>query len=251
MGHTAKPISAPMLSIIIPTLQEECYIQKTLEQFDTLKTIPHECIISDGGSSDKTLEIAKKLTHEIIIHQGTYRQTIAQARNLGASIAKGQYLVFIDADVTIPDPETFFNLIIKEFNQDPTLSAVTTSIHVTKDKALLRDRLLFGLINATYYIINNVLGSGAATGEFQMIRHRSFKDVGGFKEDLVAYEDADIFIRLAKKGKTRFLSQLTIFHSGRRVHRVGHLKLLSTWITNGIWATLFKKAFTKEWEPIR
>ncbi len=240
-----------MLSIIIPTLQEERYIQKTLEQFNALKTIPYECIISDGGSSDKTLEIAKKLTHEIIIHQGTSRQTIAQARNLGASIAKGQYLVFIDADVTIPDPETFFNLIIKEFNQDPTLSAVTTSIHVTKDKALLRDRLLFGLINATYYIINNVLGSGAATGEFQMIRHRSFKDVGGFKEDLVAYEDADIFIRLAKKGKTRFLSQLTIFHSGRRVHRVGHLRLLSTWITNGIWATLFKKAFTKEWEPIR
>ena len=84
-----------------------------------------------------------------------------------------------------------------------------------------------------------------------MIRRSVFEQVGGYNERLVAYEDNEIFIRLAKIGKTRLLSNLTIFHSGRRAHKVGHLKLLTIWITNGIWVTFFKKAFNEEWEPIR
>lgn len=240
-----------MISIIIPTLNEEHHLTKTLEQLQTIKETEYECIISDGGSTDRTVEIAASFTPHVVVYQDKKRQTIAHARNLGAKQAGGEYLVFIDADVTIPNPDTFFKTILHTFAQDPALLAITTSVHVDKPHRRFADTLLFGLVNGVYYIINNILGLGAATGEFQMIRRRAFERIGGFNEKLVAYEDNEIFIRLAKTGKTRLLSNLTIYHSGRRVHKVGHLKLLFTWIRNGVWVTLFKKAFNDEWEPIR
>ncbi|MEI6711131.1 MAG: glycosyltransferase [bacterium] len=70
-----------MISFIIPTLREASVIEKTLlwiSQYNGEK----EIIISDGGSDDGTIEIARKYTDKIIVYKGEKRQTIGMGRNL-------------------------------------------------------------------------------------------------------------------------------------------------------------------------
>ena len=55
-----------MISIIIPTLNEEKIIEATLCTLTSTLTIPHEVIVSDGGSSDRTVELAKKYAGAVV-----------------------------------------------------------------------------------------------------------------------------------------------------------------------------------------
>jgi glycosyltransferase involved in cell wall biosynthesis len=64
-----------MISFVIPSLNEEATIEKTLLWISKYSG-EKEIILSDGRSTDKTLEIARKYTDKIVIYEGTERQTI-------------------------------------------------------------------------------------------------------------------------------------------------------------------------------
>lgn len=240
-----------MLTIILPTLNEERVLRTTLERLRALTTIPFEVVVSDGNSCDATREIAQEFADHVIVYQGEARQTIANARNLGARVAKGDFLLFIDADIELPNIDRFLNEALAAFAADPELVAATVPVSVLKEQETIRDQLLFGVVNLVHQLNNNLLGTGSASGEFQLIRRTAFEQVGGFNDDLVAYEDWDLFDRLGRIGKTRFLTKRRAFHTGRRAHKVGHARLLLTWIGNALWFKLFRRAFSKEWSPVR
>lgn len=240
-----------MLTIILPTLNEERVLRTTLERLRALSTIPFEVVVSDGNSCDATIEIAHELADQVIVYQGKARQTIANARNLGARHAKGDFFLFIDADIELPNIDQFLGEALAAFAADPELVAATVPVSVLKGQETIRDQLLFGVVNLVHHLNNNLLGTGSASGEFQLIRRTAFEQVGGFNDDLVAYEDWDLFDRLGRIGKTRFLTDHRAFHTGRRAHKVGHVRLLLTWIGNALWFKLFRKAFSKEWSPVR
>ena len=71
------------ISVIIPTLQEEKLIVETLTQFTPALRLEHhlEIIVSDGGSSDRTIELARGLADRVVLHQEPFPQTIAMGRN--------------------------------------------------------------------------------------------------------------------------------------------------------------------------
>jgi hypothetical protein len=98
---------------------------------------------------------------------------------------------------------------------------------------------------------NNLCGIGMAAGEFQMMRAKSYRELGGYNDHYVAGEDFEFFRRLSLIGQTRIIRALTIYHTGRRPHSVGWPKLLSAWAANSISVTLFKKSYSKEWKEIR
>ena len=98
----------PKLSIIVVTLNEESVIKDTITSLKSL-TIPHEIIVSDGKSTDKTAEIAKQYADKVVVYSGIPRQTIAMGRNDGAAAATGEFLVFLDADSRILHTDEFFN----------------------------------------------------------------------------------------------------------------------------------------------
>jgi glycosyltransferase involved in cell wall biosynthesis len=80
-----------MISIIIPTLNEEKVIESTLCTLASTLTLPHEVIVSDGGSSDRTVELAAKCATALVVLSGSGRQTIVQGRNDGAKTARGDF----------------------------------------------------------------------------------------------------------------------------------------------------------------
>jgi len=240
-----------MISIVVPTLNEESVLEDTLQNITKIKSIPYELIISDGNSTDRTIEIARKYTDRVVVYKGKRRQTIGAGRNLGASIARGRFLVFLDADVIVPDPDAFFEKAVRVFRDDPETVAVTVSLRVMKGLETRSDRIFFGIVNRIHVLTNNILGRGSACGEFQMIRRDAFLRAGGYNEALTVAEDNDMFARLSATGKTRMIPDLVVFHTGRRAHKVGWPRLLASWVVNGVSVVLFKKAASKEWKSVR
>ena len=90
-------------SIIIPTYNEEQYIEQCLHSIlqQNIDRSEYEIIVSDASSSDQTCERAKRLANKIVV---TKQRGISIGRNLGAREARGDILVFVDADATLaPD----------------------------------------------------------------------------------------------------------------------------------------------------
>ncbi len=239
-----------MISIIIPTLNEEKVIEKTLSVFSQC-SLPHEIIISDGWSKDKTVSIAQTYTSKIISHQGVHRQTIAEARNLGASLAQGEFFVFLDADVIIPDPRFFFQTLIDSFIQNPQRVAATVCQRALPEVETRADQFFFKAINMTLYCFNNLLWVGWASWEFQMIRASAFKQCWWYNTTLAVAEDNDLFRRLAKKGKTTIMMNLFVMHPVRRAHQKGWITLIIIWRKNQLSVILFKRSYDTIWEEIR
>jgi glycosyltransferase involved in cell wall biosynthesis len=239
-----------MISFVIPTLNELKTIEQTLASLSQFSG-EHEIVVSDGNSHDGTIELCRRYADEVIVYDQPARQTIAMARNLGAAAAKGDYLVFVDADVVIPDIDAFFETAHEEFRRRPNLVALTVKYRVFPEMSTFGDRYVFTMLGLQFLLQNNVFGIGAAGGEFQMIAADAFRRVGGFNERLAAAEDMDLFRRLSKTGDTRFVSSLTVFHTGRRAHAVGWPRLLWSWFTNSVSVFLFRKSASREWKEIR
>lgn len=239
-----------MISFVIPTLNESKTIEKTLRCLAEYSG-EHEILVSDGNSHDGTIELCRAYADDVIVYDRPERQTIAMARNMGAAAAKGDYLVFVDADVVIPDIDHFFRVAHDEFRRRPRLVAMTVRYGVFADVATRFDRYVFRMLGYQFLLQNNVFGIGASGGEFQMITADAFRAVGGFDERLAAAEDMDLFRRLSKQGQTRFVGSLKVFHTGRRAHAVGWPRLLWSWFTNSLTVFLFRKSTSKEWKEIR
>jgi glycosyltransferase involved in cell wall biosynthesis len=241
-----------MISIVIPTLSEEKILGATLSQLKSALTLPHEIIVSDGGSKDRTIEIARQHADQVVVHSGSARQTIAQGRNDGARAARGEFVVFLDADCSLLDPDNFFGAALANFRLDKRLVALTAPIRVLPEQETLADKIGWKVINSVAIFKNNVLQQGEVPGgEFAMFPREVFDAVGGYNESLVTREDRDIFIRLSKKGKTLCDPRLTVYHTGRRVHSIGWTRSIGLFLVNTLSYHIRGKVHSKEWTPVR
>jgi len=240
-----------MISVIIPTLNEEKIIGDTLANLQGLRRAGHEVIVSDSASTDRTREIAGRHADAVLVEPQPEKRTIARGKNRGARGAHGDFLIFIDADVAIPDPPEFAKTALSAFSENPRLVGLTGYLKVSPGQATLADRFFFGVVNIVHRLNNNVLGIGSASGEFQMIRARAFRELGGYREDLVVTEDNEFFHRLAKFGQTRFEPRLTVYHTGRRPHALGWPRVLFEWVRNDLSLKFRNRSASKEWSAIR
>jgi rSAM/selenodomain-associated transferase 2 len=91
-------MSAPSLSIVLPVLNEEAVIAAALGILASLRARGAEVIVADGGSTDRTVELARPLSDRLIVApRGRGSQM-----NAGAAAARGDVLVFLHADTRLP-----------------------------------------------------------------------------------------------------------------------------------------------------
>ncbi|OGG57909.1 hypothetical protein A2853_03185 [Candidatus Kaiserbacteria bacterium RIFCSPHIGHO2_01_FULL_55_17] len=238
-----------MISIIIPARDEEKLIVGAISQFKALM-MPHEIIVSDDGSKDKTVEIARSLADKVVTFDGD-KHAIGRARNAGVEASRGDVLVFIDSDSTIPDPQAFFSHALARFEKEEKLLGLACPQLVHPGIETWSDRFVFGLDNFFNWVFNNVLRHGAGSGKCIIVRRSAFERVHGFREDLIFREDCDLLKRISKFGRTHFDTRLTVYHSGRRLHRLGIFRFYYTWILNGLYVVFADRARDKEWTPVR
>lgn len=239
-------------SFIIPTLNEEKLLPILLEQIKGSGVVEKyncEIIISDGGSTDSTIEVAKKYTDKIVQHSGNYRQTIAEGRNSGANIATGEILIFIDGDIIFDNLTGFMKKVENIFCSNEYL-AMTCYINIHPNEKIFSDMIFLNFYNWYFRILNNI-GVGMGRGECQIIPKDLFESIGGYNNSLVAGEDFDLFKRIRKKGKILFDKSLVIYESPRRYRKYGHTRIFISWLLNAVSVILKNKSASKKWEEVR
>jgi glycosyltransferase involved in cell wall biosynthesis len=244
-------LSSPRISVIIPSLQEEGLIASTLRQFtpEIRTRYRLEIVVSDGGSTDSTVVIAKELADVVVERNPGERENISIGRNHGARAARGDILVFINADVQVGDPDRFFRLI-GETITDPQIAAATCNVLIYPSEEGVVDKVFHNVFNRYFHFLN-VLGMGMGRGECHIMRREVFGEVGGYNEKLAAGEDYELFVRLRRMGRIAYLPHLNVYESPRRYRRYGYLWITALWFLNGIWAFLFKRSFVHQWKPVR
>jgi glycosyltransferase involved in cell wall biosynthesis len=240
-----------LISVIIPTLNEEKLLPRLLDQLSdqNLKSkYEFEIIVSDGGSKDKTLEIAKNYTDKIVVYQEKRRQKISEGKNAGFKISKGEILVFICADCRIENPEMFFDYV-SNFKNSKYLAA-TFWFDVFPEEKKWSDYIFHTFFNWLIKLLN-YLGNGMGRGECQVIRREVFKKVGGYNEELTAGEDYDLYTRIRKLGKIDVNFKIKIFESPRRYRKYGYIKILLMWFRNSLRVFNILKTQVEEWKEVR
>jgi len=245
----------PLISVIIPVLREEKLIESTLKLYTSKLREKYniEVIVSDGGSNDRTLDIAEKYADIIVKHNGTHRQTIAEGRNKGAEASKGDVLVFINGDTFPQNPEHFFRFISKWCNENTSYrndSALACPVYVAPDEILFKDKIFYKLHNFYIWLLISI-GMGMGRGECQIIKRDEFFKVGGYNPNIAAGEDFDLFRRISKIGKIGFAKEILVYESPRRFRRYGYLRILWSWTINSLSVIIRGKSVSKVWEAVR
>jgi glycosyltransferase involved in cell wall biosynthesis len=240
-----------LISIIIPALNEEKLISQTLSQFtpEIRKEFGLEIIVSDGGSTDTTIEKALPFTDKMIRASSEIKQNISVGRNTGEAAAEGKYLFFINADTRSKDTVLFLKTAVNAFS-DPAVIALTCRFRIFPEEEKLTDKLFHTNYNL-YVRLLNLIGMGMGRGECQMVKKDAFEKVGGYNESLAAGEDYDLYRRLRKLGRIKFLNDIIIYESPRRFREYGYFRVFMAWTRNSLLVLFRNRSASKEWKPVR
>ena len=239
------------ISVIVPTLNEEKLLERMLLQFTPGLVARYgiELVVSDGGSTDRTLAIAAARAHTVVTNAAGVKQTIAMGRNLGARAAKGSVFVFLNADTLIGDPEAFFATVAAEIRV-PGRAALTCRVEVYPDERRRADRAFHGFYNWFFAAMNRV-GMGMGRGECHIMTREVFAAVSGYADRIAAGEDYDMFRRLERVGRVKFLESITVYESPRRYRRYGYLYVTVSWFINFLAVFFLRRSILSEWKPVR
>jgi glycosyltransferase involved in cell wall biosynthesis len=240
-----------MVSVIIPTLNEESTLETMLRQFsdEMIREYKIELIVSDGGSTDATIEIAKKRVDLVLDEVKDRKQTIGQGRNRGARHSSGDVLFFFNADVRVDSMRQYIETVLETLRSQEVVAA-TCPVFVYPEQETGLDRFYHGIHNLHVRFLN-AIGFGTGRGECQAVKRSAFFGIGGYDERLAAGEDFDLYRRLATKGKIRYLKHLKAYESPRRYRKLGYLRVTFSWFLNALSIIFLRRSFSKEWEPVR
>lgn len=221
------------VSIIVPTLNEELALEKTLSQIQQLS--PHEVIVSDGGSKDDTCKIATRLSQHVI----TSPSGRSLQMNAGADKATGDLLLFLHADNRL-EPESYRKML--EAMENPKWIGGAFTLCIESASWSLKLITLLANIRSKYF--------GLAYGDQGFfVRKEIFKDMHGFTPIPIC-EDLDFYHRLRKKGSVILLKEKA-HTSARRWMQEG---IFFTTARNIIIAALFGFGFPPntltKWYPL-
>ena len=188
-GHT------PLVSIIIPTYNSENTMGSLLRSIKKTTLEDYEIIVVDDVSKDSTLTLCNKIgVHQIIqldMHSGPSR-----ARNIGASHAQGDILIFMDSDILLPQDDDIIFKINEVFDNNAGIDCVATisDIHPIKLNAIAYNNSIYH-----NYYVNKLLNGEKSISKpmmffpsrFAGIRKEKFRASGGFHESLKTVMNED------------------------------------------------------------
>ncbi len=187
----------PYISVVVPVRNGSQYIDKCLLAFKESTYEQFEVIVVDDASTDNTVEIAQKTGVKIVILDKLSGP--AAARNRGAESARGDILLFIDADVVINNDT--IELIAKAYTENPSISAVFGSYD---DKPEAPD-FISQYRNLLHHYVHQIAKRDATTfwTGCGAIRKSVFDELGGFDEirhPIPSMEDIEIGLRMSEQG---------------------------------------------------
>ncbi|MEM7826017.1 MAG: glycosyltransferase [Candidatus Aenigmatarchaeota archaeon] len=210
----------PFVSVIVPTLNEEKYIENCLKALRAQDYEgKYEIIVADGLSEDKTVEKAKKYADKVV---SVKKKGIGAGRNAGAKEAKGEIFVFVDADTIAP-----FNLLtelVKCFKKG--VVGATCPILPLSDN--MSEFVFYWFYDK--FMRSSLKEKPKVAGICCAYKRDAFEKVKGFDEKLKVCEDFDLSERISKFGKIVCTDSTFILASPRRIRKWGKTKAAMKYI---------------------
>lgn len=205
---------APVVSVVIPVLDEERVIGSLLDHLDALPG-RWELILADGGSSDRTLEIASR--HRARPRIVAAPRGRANQMNAGATVAAGDALLFLHADTRLPRGAHW---ALARALADPRVGGGNFALRFGGG-----DR--FSRVLGAWYALQR--RGGIYYGDSAIwVRRELFERLGGFRA-LPIMEDYDLVRRLERATQTRCLPGPATT-SARRWQRAGIARTVASWV---------------------
>jgi rhamnosyltransferase len=244
------------LSILLLTKNGVQDLKRLLPVLFNQKSVPpFEVIALDSGSTDGTTNLLREYPLRLIeISPNEFHH--ARTRNLAASLATGEILVFLSQDA-IPVSEDWLSHLISNFD-DPTVGAVYGR-QLPRERSVTERHDTFDVLYGKHRLVKDPAhrnGLGYRFYHFSDVNaaiRRSVWEVTRFPEDLKVFEDLGIAKRMLDRGwKIVYESEAAVFHSHnhgtlglfRRYFDIGYtLKLLKIWDAPGTRSSLRRDAW--------
>jgi rSAM/selenodomain-associated transferase 2/rSAM/selenodomain-associated transferase 1 len=201
-------VRAQALSIVIPALNEEERIGRTLARCLETETRP-ELIVVDGGSRDRTAALAEEAGARVLFS----RPGRGPQLNRGAGAAAGDILLFLHADTRVPSG---YDRLIRSVLRDPSVVGGYFRLGFSRNSPLLRYKQ--GSIDLRTRVFRMPYGDQAL-----FVRASVFSLAGGFP-DIPIMEDVELVLRLRRLGKLAYVRESRVVTSARRFARLGTLR---------------------------
>lgn len=219
-------------SIIIPAYNEEKLLAESLTALQCSAAVLTEAghlvewIVCDNNSTDQTASIAQEHGAKVVFEP---INQISRARNAGASIASGDYLIFVDAD-SYPPP-ALFQEMLQQLNTGRVVGVGALVNMETTDVVTLFTLHLWRSVSRLFRW---------AAGSFIFCRRDLFIQLKGFSTDLYASEEIDFSKQLKKLirplGLKMVILHTAIQTSNRKLHLYGtkdYLRLCGRFLLHG------------------
>lgn len=216
-SRSEQMLTLPEISIVIPVKDRAGELQRCLTSISLLN-YPQEklqIIVVDDGSSDDSPLVARQFGAVVVPSGGTGRGPAA-ARNVGAAMASGEILAFIDSDCSAS--QEWLNELLPAFT-NPAMAAVGGQVDgMCSASAIDRYESIMSSLslgshersgsggNDTFYLPSCNL----------LVRRSAFRSAGGFKDSMHVGEDVDLTWRLRDNGWTiTYLPAGNVLHEHR------------------------------------
>ncbi len=187
IGPEGNFVPTPKISVVIPAYNAEKTIARTLESVLSQSQLPHEIIVVDDGSQDKTVRIIQTFVPHVKLVQQPNGGP-ASARNHGIRIATGDWIAFLDSD------DAWLPQKLETHSAFLTPEVAVSHTYTLQDITRCNQNLTFDILWNHNYI-----------GTSTVIANRKvLLDVGGFNEDrtIMGVEDYNLWLRIAATGTT-------------------------------------------------
>ena len=206
-------MESPLVTFVVPAHNEAAFVAACIASIRTVcgeLGLDHEIIVANDASTDATGDIARSEGATVV---DVDLRHIAAVRNAGARLARGERLVFVDADsrVDVPLVRAAMRALDEGF--------------VGGGAGVRFEEVVPWWAHAVLWVVVRVLRFGNwAAGSFVFCRREAFEAVGGFDETYYAAEEIATSQRLKTQGRFIVLRE-TIATSARKVHGRGFVEM--------------------------
>jgi glycosyltransferase involved in cell wall biosynthesis len=219
------------LSVIIPTLNEERHIGSLLSDVAAQTREPDEVLVVDAGSTDETATVVRRFPFARSL---SGEPPVACGRNLGGREAKGDVLIFLDADVRLP--EGFFEGFLEEFERRSLDVACPLYFPYRSTRSVEAFHAVFNLVTRAF---QSTLPSGA--GHCIALKKEVFREGRGFDPSL-KFDDIELIRRLSR-GRRFGIVEQRVFVSDRRYREHGVPRMVLRYALMALFFALGKYAW--------
>jgi len=227
-----------LVSVIIPVYNGEKTISQCLDSVLRQTYSNYEVIVVDNNSADNTKKIIREFQRKYknLFYFFEPIRSVGMARNSGIKNSKGEILCFTDSDCVLPLNwiENLTKPIISGNEKIVAGSSQNLAENYWTKQIQKRDYLLEQRISKNNYI-ENLDGKNFAIKKNLMLKVM-------FDPDIKMMDDLDLYIRLKKISKARFLPEVKVGH----YHRSSMIKFARMIFIRGFWAFNIYKKYNKQ-----